>query len=116
MKQISNPWKTGLNILALMGIGITGLFLARGLGFVGAENPPSQPPTRPVLKNLGALSLSFEENRGQADPQVRFLARARGLVLYLGEQTAVFQLARPDEPEPIALTMKLPGAPHRHAA
>ena len=39
---------------------------------------PLRTPTSQILEAYGRLPLYFEENRGQADPAVRFLARAEG--------------------------------------
>src|SRR5439155_20561329 len=40
----------------------------------------------------GRLPLSFEANRGQTDPQVRFLSRATGHALFLAPTEAVLML------------------------
>jgi len=42
----------------------------------------------------GNLAPRFEPNRGQADPQVRFLARGRGHTLFLTSDEAVLALTR----------------------
>lgn len=46
--------------------------------------------------NYGALPLHFEENRGQAHDDVRFLSRGPGYTLYLTMQQAVFVVSPPD--------------------
>jgi hypothetical protein len=46
-----------------------------------------------VLEDYAQAPLSFEENRGQTDPRVRYLTRGRGYTLYLTEQEAVFSLS-----------------------
>jgi hypothetical protein len=43
----------------------------------------------------GHLPLSFEENRGQTDPQVKFLARGGGYSLFLTPTEAVLKLRAP---------------------
>lgn len=53
---------------------------------------PSQPDLQVVMNRL---PLSFEENRGQADRAVRFIARQRGYALYLSESKARFELRGP---------------------
>jgi photosystem II stability/assembly factor-like uncharacterized protein len=60
---------------------------------------------------LGALPLTFEQNRGQADAEVRFLARGSGYVLFLTRSSAVMKLgaAATDAPEEV-ISMKLRGA------
>jgi hypothetical protein len=46
---------------------------------------------RPSLSgSYGKLPLSFEPNRGQADPRVKFLAHGPGYTLFLTADTAVF--------------------------
>ena len=42
-----------------------------------------------VLRDYGRLPLVFEPNQGQADPEVKFLARALGGTLFLTEREAV---------------------------
>ena len=44
---------------------------------------------RPALRDYGRLPLVFEPNRGQAEAQVNFLARAQGGTLFLTEREAV---------------------------
>lgn len=43
----------------------------------------------------GALPLSFEENRGQADPSVRYLARGPGYVVFLTADEMIVKLNQP---------------------
>ncbi len=45
-----------------------------------------------VSKTFGRLPLSFEVNRGQTDPQAKFLARGRGYTLFLTANEAVLSL------------------------
>src|SRR5512141_2829587 len=45
-----------------------------------------------VSLNYGKLPLSFEINRGQADSQVKFLARGQGYGLFLTPREAVLSL------------------------
>lgn len=47
-----------------------------------------------MLRSYGHLPLSFEANRGQSDPQVKFLSHGAGYTLFLTENEAV--LAMPD--------------------
>ncbi len=47
----------------------------------------------PQVRNVyGKLPLSFEENRGQTDARVKFLARGRGYTLFLTATDAVLKL------------------------
>src|SRR5687767_2252379 len=42
---------------------------------------PMRPSTSQILEAYGRVPLHFEENQGQADPSVRYLARAEGGVV-----------------------------------
>ena len=48
-----------------------------------AEHPPN------IESAFAKLPLAFEENQGQADPAVKFLARGSGYQLFLTAQEAV---------------------------
>src|ERR1700736_380043 len=48
--------------------------------------------THVTLQTYAALPLFFEANRGQTDKQVRFLARAGGVTLFLTAQEMVLSL------------------------
>jgi len=48
-----------------------------------------------AVAGFGQLPLSFEENRGQTDPRVKFLSRGQGYTLFLTDRDAVFSLQRP---------------------
>ncbi|HEX8489933.1 MAG TPA: hypothetical protein VF626_02845, partial [Chthoniobacterales bacterium] len=48
-----------------------------------------------VRETYGQLPLSFEENRGQADGSINFLARGRGYTLALSATEAAFALSAP---------------------
>src|SRR5438876_3325076 len=49
-----------------------------------------------VNESYGQLPLSFEVNQGQADPQVKFLARGAGQALFLTSTEAVLVLTKAD--------------------
>jgi Bacterial Ig-like domain (group 3)/Beta-propeller repeat len=52
-------------------------------------------PTAPALaESYGKLPLSFEANRGQSDPQVKFLSRGSGYSLFLTDSAAVLALTK----------------------
>lgn len=66
---------------------------------VRASNPSNSrslgPTTRAQFaQNYGKLPLSFEPNRGQTDPQVKFLARGRGYTLFMTSREAVMVVQR----------------------
>src|SRR5438128_235030 len=48
-----------------------------------------------LLASYGQVPLSFEANRGQTDPRVKFLARGGGYGLFLTATDAVLSLASP---------------------
>ncbi len=45
-----------------------------------------------VQANFAALPLAFEQNVGQTDPQVRYMARGNGYKLFLTSSEAIFKL------------------------
>ncbi|MGZ4899470.1 MAG: DUF7948 domain-containing protein [Candidatus Angelobacter sp.] len=51
-----------------------------------------------VEVGYGNLPLSFESNRGQTDPQVKFLSRAGNRTLWLTSNEAVLAVGRPSRP------------------
>src|SRR2546425_7690885 len=57
--------------------------LAPGFGDASPSSTPFRAPTRAILDAYGRLPLHFEENRGQADPSVRFIARTDGGAVWL---------------------------------
>jgi Abnormal spindle-like microcephaly-assoc'd, ASPM-SPD-2-Hydin/Beta-propeller repeat len=49
-----------------------------------------------IAENYGRIPLSFEANRGQTDPEVKFLSRGPGYTLFLTADEAVLKLQRPE--------------------
>jgi hypothetical protein len=73
-----------------------------------APTPSSTAPRKVRLDSqYGQTPLAFEENRGQTDPAVRFLAREPGFLLFLTDREAVVKLvpARGSASGPTALRM-----------
>src|SRR5437762_9888167 len=75
------------------------VFIARGVPPQSANNfsftpVSSAPDLRQVRSAFAQLPLAFEENRGQTDPQVKFLARGSGYELFLTGDEAVLSLSR----------------------
>ena len=62
-----------------------------------ARNPgkPKRPAQGRVTEAYAKLSLSFEANRGQTDPQVKFFSRGQGYALFLTSDEAVLRLKKP---------------------
>jgi hypothetical protein len=57
-----------------------------------ADTTSDEVTTVRVARDYGTLPVSFEPNRGQSDPQVRFLARGNGYGVFLTEHEAVLSL------------------------
>jgi len=73
------------------------LLLAGPVHIFGQGGPSTgQSVTGPGSKSLdpsyGKLPLSFEANRGQSDPQVKFLSRGNGYSLFLTDKEAVLAI------------------------
>jgi hypothetical protein len=64
----------------------------------GAPNQPDSATTATAktkrIEDYGKLPLSFEPNRGQSDPQVKFLSRGAGYTLFLTQERAILSLDR----------------------
>ena len=73
------------------------LFVILGSVMLAAQSKPSlsqrdSKTQGKILDTYGKLPLSFEENRGQADAQVKFLSRGNGYTLFLTDDEAVLSL------------------------
>src|SRR6516225_6854028 len=55
---------------------------------------------RRIVESYGKLPLSFELNRGQTDPQVKFLSRGRGYAMFLTGEEAVLSLRGSEKSDP----------------
>jgi hypothetical protein len=84
----------------------------------GAANPSARESAAPPAPDaaaaqtqareaFGKVSLTFEENDGQTDPQVKFLTRAGGATVFLTATEAVFALAVPNQNAGAATANKL---------
>jgi hypothetical protein len=58
--------------------------------FASPEKTIAAVPQQRLLASFGALPLAFEQNQGQTDPQVKFLARTNAYTLFLTKHEAVF--------------------------
>jgi len=77
--------------LAGMAAGIVCLTLST----LASANPDVAPDTKVQAQaNYGKLPLNFEVNQGQADAQVKFLARGQGYSLFLTPAEAVLSLKK----------------------
>lgn len=59
----------------------------------------ARPARQQVLENYGKLPVSFEPNRGQTHPAVKFLSRGRSYSLFLTSSEAVMVLRQPQGQE-----------------
>lgn len=97
---VRTAWAGSLLLLILVGalfgalgrLGLRELKAARSdrTGSFGDRNGPTGPPG--LVEGYGRLPLSFESNQGQTDPQVLFLSRGSGFILFLTAREAVFHL------------------------
>lgn len=87
-----------LCVIAMVGIALVVLNVANRRTTSRASSPylASQPKSIPPSARerfqaaFASLPLAFERNQGQADPQVKYLARANGYNLFLTNNDAVF--------------------------
>ncbi|MDQ1388150.1 MAG: hypothetical protein QOF56_1604 [Acidobacteriaceae bacterium] len=105
----SRGWVCAFCIVPVAMIAVASLVLSLGKHISAAATPssasssslsPSQTGMAPersrIQAGYAALPLAFEQNEGQTDPQVKFLARGNGYTLFLTANDAVFSLhARP---------------------
>ena len=67
-------------------------------------------PDQKISSGVLGLPLSFEANRGQTDPSVKFLARCDGYTLFLSDEGAVFKLRGSRNTASGVLRVRLAGA------
>ncbi|MBA3620109.1 MAG: SBBP repeat-containing protein [Acidothermales bacterium] len=83
-----------------------------GLGLKGspAQSEPTSAQREQAAAAYGRLPLSFEQNRGQTDPRVRYMARGSGYSLFLTPQEAVLSLEGKGKDRAAALRLGFEGA------
>lgn len=84
---------TIFGILAIIAVAILRLSPAHGVE--SNSNPSRAVPSaamRSIHASFAALPLAFEQNQGQTDGQVKYMARASGYELFLTGNDAVFSL------------------------
>ncbi|MGA9752503.1 MAG: SBBP repeat-containing protein, partial [Acidobacteriota bacterium] len=77
-------------------VGLAAVVILAALPAMAGEGPTARPDQNQQLRVVdayGKLPMSFEANRGQADPSVRFLARGSGYGLFLGKNGVQLSLA-----------------------
>jgi hypothetical protein len=106
VRTFRNHHKAPSLVLAAVGLGFAGLVSAD----VGPSSRPVDPATNTrarVAGVYGKLPLSFEDNRGQTDANVRFLSHGQGYRVFVTATETVLVLR---QPSPTVLRMKLIGA------
>src|SRR6185369_7941846 len=101
----------------------SGLFAFSPWRSQSKPHPPLSSISRPdttatnkmrILSEYGKLPLAFEPNRGQSDPEVKYMARGSGYTLFLTSKEAVLSLTKPATRETrtssAAVRMELAGA------
>ena len=80
---------------ALFSIGVASAEAAQASSNAAHAQPAPLTGKADAAANYGKLPLSFEANRGQADPQVRYLSHGGGYALFLTGDEAVLALRKP---------------------
>src|SRR5712691_5131030 len=95
----------------LIALGVTGRFHpGSSRRSAGYRRGATRTGDMSVIDAYGNLPLSFEPNRGQADPQAKFIARGAGYGLFLTPNEAVLALKSGTGSEGDALRMQFLGA------
>ena len=100
-----------IRLFAVATVLIVMVMLACGRSVAPTTNPIVVAPA--ISHAYGDLPLSFEANRGQADPRVNFLARGRGYHIFLAEAEVVLALQKPNvdsESAADVVRMRFPGS------
>jgi hypothetical protein len=84
-------------VLAIVAIALLTSSPASRRTTASAKGPHSTQPVTPAARgrvqaNFAALPLAFDENKGQTDAQVEYMARGNGYTLFLTANDAVFSL------------------------
>ena len=94
-------------------VGLAAVMILAAFPAMAGEGPTARPDQNQQLRVVdayGKLPMSFEANRGQADPNVRFLARGSGYGLLLTGSGASFALAGPKGKRGALLQVSFVGA------
>jgi beta-propeller repeat-containing protein len=83
---------SGLAALAVVGAGGWHRRPTTANGAATAQPATSARQTTRVLASMGSIPLAFEANRGQTNPQVKFMARGNGYTVFLTAHDTVFAL------------------------
>src|SRR5207249_10933969 len=104
----------GVNTLVIRGV-LPAVLTLSLVSIASAGTSPNDAVRSQVSETYGKVPLHFEANRGQTDPQVKFLSRSSRHVLFLAPTEAVLVVTRPtqaakDESARTVLRMTLTGA------
>jgi Cep192 domain 4/Beta-propeller repeat len=73
------------------------LLVTVGVKAAGAAEAPKRPSSAPANFRYASLPLAFEQNRGQMNAAVKFLARGSGYTVFFTKNEAVMSLGRSTE-------------------
>ena len=90
--------RTSIRALLIGLIAVAGTLPLRPPSGPEASSPLALPAHAAVEAAYGKLPLSFEPNAGQTDPEVQFLARGPGYVLFLTADEMVLRLRQTAPP------------------
>jgi hypothetical protein len=93
-------------LIAFLLIGLTTAFAAAPIPSIPSQAANPQK----LVQTYGKLPLSFEANRGQADPGIQFLSRGSGYSLYLTRTAALLALSKSSPGSTGLVRMSLSGA------
>jgi hypothetical protein len=101
-------WILGASALALFGCAVLAGRPSSHTRSPAATAAPknSALAARTVAASYGKLPIAFEENRGQSDSRVKFLAHGSRGMLFLTADGAVLRLQAPAKPQPPSLDQK----------
>ncbi len=108
IKQYSKHTRAGVPALLFIWLGVFGLLLiSKPSSSIWGTTPAHSTIADHLQTQLSRLPLSFEENRGQAAEDVRFIARQQHCTLYLTEDEARFEMRQQISGKTKTLRVKL---------
>ncbi|HQR34766.1 MAG TPA: SBBP repeat-containing protein [Blastocatellia bacterium] len=108
IKQYSKHTRAGVSALLFIWLGVFGLLLiSKPSSSIWGTTPAHSTIADHLQTQLSRLPLSFEENRGQAAEDVRFIARQQHCTLYLTEDEARFEMRQQISGKTKTLRVKL---------
>ncbi len=108
IKQYSKHTRAGVSALLFIWLGVFGLLLiSKPSNSIWGTTPAHSTIADHLQTQLSRLPLSFEENRGQAAEDVRFIARQQHCTLYLTEDEARFEMRQQISGKTKTLRVKL---------